>query len=91
MQRRQGAIYPKLSLASHNKDWQKIFFYCKDKSPEKEARLPRYSLGHLEMTPVMIAKASAESRIRIEPLVDRTQALMAHGLTGLNLIRCWVS
>ena len=88
LQRRQGSPFPKPLFPSHVKDWQKSYFYCKDTSPENEPRLPNFSPDHLGVTPVMKAKCSEEARPKVEALMGRLRALVAHGLVGMDLVLC---
>ena len=64
----------------------KNLLYCKDTSHEKVTRLPAFSLDRLEVTPVMKARCSDEARPRVEALLGRLRALVAHGLGGIDLV-----
>lgn len=90
LQRRANCIFPKLALSSRNTDWQLSYFYCKDKSPPSEKPLPAFDNTTLELTPKLTAKGNPEARSKIEGWLQKTNALLAHGLIRLNLVRCWV-
>jgi hypothetical protein len=91
IQRRRNIIFPTVVLLSHPKDWQKTWFYCKAATPADEPPLPGFRVDRLTINDNMNSFASPEARRAIEPLVGRVCALLAHGLTGTDLVKCWMN
>ena len=89
-QHRKNIVYPAVPLASHPKMWQKTFFYCKDTSPAGEKPLPGYRSEHLVFDEKMRSFADPVARENLVPLIKRVNALIVHGLTGIDLTKCWV-
>ena len=90
IQKRRDCIFPNMKLASHPKGWQKTFFYCKDTSPEGQNPLPGYRFSRLEYSNLLTSYAPAAERKALEPIYQRINALIAHGLKATDLTRCWV-
>jgi hypothetical protein len=91
IQRRRDLPYPIALLPSHPKDWNKTWFYCKDTSPEGENPLPGYRPTRLCNTSELPNRMSAAERAKYAPAYAKIKALLANGLTGVDLTRCWVS
>jgi hypothetical protein len=93
IQRRRDLPYPSATLPSHPKDWNKTWFYCKDTSPEGENPLPGYRPTRLCFTNdnPLPARMTAAERAKYAPAYTKVKALLANGLTGVDLTRCWVS
>ena len=92
IQRRRECDFPALVLASHPNGWQNSYFYCKDTSPESdEAHFPAFRNSPLVYDPKMNSYASDENRVLIEAVRVRARALLAHGLRGTDLVKCWIS
>ena len=89
-QRRKNIVYPAVPLASHPKMWHKTFFYCKDTSPTGEKLLPGYRPERLVFDEKMRSFSDLVARENLVPLIKRVNALIVHGLTGLDLTTCWV-
>ena len=89
-QRRKNIVYPAVPLASHPKMWQRTFFYRKDTSPSGEKPLPGYRADRLVFDEKMRSFAEPAAREKLVPLIRRVNALIVHGLTGLDLTKCWV-
>ena len=92
IQRRRSAVtyYPALELASHPKGWHNTYFYCKDTTPARDiAKYPKFRRSPLEWNACMNSQATeAGARMEIEALTRRGKALIAHGLTGIDLVKC---
>ena len=91
IQRRRDLPYPAAVLPSHPKDWNKTWFYCKDTSPKEENLLPGYSPTRLCTSGELPDWMSTAERVKYAPAFVKVRALMANGLTGVDLTRCWVS
>ena len=81
---------PALKLLSHTKDWQKTFFYCQETSPEKEPKLPGYSVEHLALNDNQNSFVKDEEQVKLQPLLKKIEVLVAHGLKGTDLIKTWM-
>src|SRR5664279_5708421 len=79
-----------LKSASHAKEWQKTFFYCKDTSPAGQPRLLGYRAGRLTWDDKMKEYAEPAALTALAPTIKRIKALLAHGLKASDLTRCWV-
>jgi len=91
IQRRKECNFPALALASHPKGWQNTYFYCKDTSPEAdEAKFPAFRNSPLVYTSKMNSYADLGKREALEGLHCRARALLAHGLRGTDLVKCWI-
>uniref|UniRef100_A0A453A316 Uncharacterized protein n=1 Tax=Aegilops tauschii subsp. strangulata TaxID=200361 RepID=A0A453A316_AEGTS len=80
-----------MKLASHPKGWQKTWFYCKDTSPNQQKLLSSYRYGRLDSSKQFTFYASVEERPALEPMYSKINALIAHGLSAIDLTRCWMS
>jgi hypothetical protein len=90
-QRRRGTVFPKAELPSHPKGWNKTWFYCKNTAPEDEHPLPGYRSTRLPHHKVYPSKLTAIEKAETKKHVSRIRALVASGLTGVDLTRCWVA
>ena len=94
IQRRRSASlhFPSLTLASHPKGWHNTYFYCKDTTPQRQkAKYPKFRLAPLEWNSVMNSQdVEASARLEVAALMQRGQALITHGLTGIDLMKCWL-
>lgn len=91
IQRRRNTPFPEAKLASHPKGWNKTWFYCKNTASQNENPLPGYRLDRLNATIAFPGWPSAEERKQIAPIYPKIRALVANGLTGIDLTRCWIS
>src|SRR6266566_3173668 len=91
IQRQRDLPYPSATLPSHPKDWNKTWFYCKDTSPEGENPLPGYRPTWLCKTNALPERMTAAERVKYAPVYTKIKALLANGLIGVDLTRCWVS
>jgi hypothetical protein len=91
IQRRKNSAFPDAKPASHPKGWHRSWFYCKDTSPNEQRQLPGYRADWLDASIIFPGFASKEERKALQPLYSRINALTAHGLTGVDLTRTWVS
>ena len=91
IQRRRDAIFPYACLPSHPKDWNQTWFYCKDTSPTDENPLPGYCAEGLDPKHNLPKKLTAAERKILAPTIAKVKALLGNGLTGIDLVRCWVS
>lgn len=91
IQRRKEATFPATTLPSHTKDWNQSWFYCKDTSPEGENPLPGYRTSGLSNRHPLSDHISTKERAKYAPIFSKIRAFMANGLTGIDLVRCWVS
>lgn len=91
IQRRKEATFPAAKLPSHPKDWNQTWFYSQDTSPEGESPLPGYREHRLSNQHPLPDRISTKERAKYAPIFSKIRALMANGLTGIDLVRCWVS
>ena len=91
IQRRRDAIFPYACLPSHPKDWNQTRFYCKDTSPADENPLPGYRVQRLDPKHHLPEKLTAVERKKLSPTIAKVKALLGNGLTGIDLVRCWVA
>ena len=89
IQRRRDAIFPYACLPSHPKDWNQTWFYCKDTSPADENPLPGYYVEHLDSKHNLPEKLT--ERAKLAPTIAKVTTLLGNDLTGVDLVRCWVS
>lgn len=90
-QRRRDTNFPAAQLPSHPKGWNKTWFYCKNTAPEDENPLPGYRPNRLSLSAVYPGWPTPEERAQVNGLCSKLGALVANGLTGIDLTRCWVS
>ena len=88
---RGSTIFPLVVLPSHPKDWNQTWFYCKDTSPPDENPMPGYHADCLDAKHPLPDKLTPAERKKLVPTIRRVQALLGNGLTGVDLIRCWVA
>ena len=91
IQRRRDVIFPYARLPSHPKDWNQTWFYCKDTSLADENPLPGYRVQWLEPMHQLPEMLTSAERAELTPTIAKVKALLGKGLTGFDLVRCWVS
>jgi hypothetical protein len=91
IQRRKNSAFPEAKLASHPKGWNKTWFYCRNTAPQGENPLPGYRLDRLNATIAFLGWPSKEERKQVATFYSKLRALMANGLTGIDLTGCWIS
>lgn len=91
IQRRRDTAFPAALLPSHPKGWNKTWFYYKNTTPEGENPLPGYRPSQHSTSTKYPGWASQEEREQIAGIYPRLRALLANGLTGVDLVRCCVS
>ena len=90
IQRRARRNFPKMNLHSRVKEWHRSFFYCKDISPEDEPPLPGYREDRLVYSPILNSWPTIEDKKELEPVLEQVNALLSHGLSAIDLVKCWV-
>ena len=65
--------------------------YCKDTSPSDENPMPGYHAKRLDAKHPLPDKLTPSERKKLFPKIRKVQALLGNGLTGVDLIRCWVA
>ena len=88
IQRRRDAIFPYAHLPSHPKDWNHTWFYCKDTSPVDENPLPGYRVQRLDPKDHLPERLTTTERAKLAPTIAKVKAVLANGLTGVDLVRC---
>jgi hypothetical protein len=91
IQRRRDAIFPAAALPSHPKDWNRTWFYCQDTSPADENPLPGFCDCWLSPKHPLPDRISIAERAKYMPTFSKVRALLANGLIGVDLVRCWVA
>ena len=91
IQGRRDVIFPYARLPSHLKDWNQTWLYCKDTSPADENPLPGYRVQRLDPKHCLPEKLTTAERAKLAPTIAKVKALLENGLTGIDLVRCWVS
>ena len=91
LQRRRDVLFPAATLPSHPKEWNKTWFYCQDTSPEGENPLSGYRSYRLSTDTELPDRMSAVGRAQYASTFSKVRALLANGLTGVDLNHCWVS
>ena len=84
-------MFPYARLPSHPKDWNQTWFYCKDTSPADENPLPGYCAQRLDTKHHLLEKLTAAERKKPAPTIAKVKALLGNGLTGIDLVRVWVT
>ena len=79
-----------MKLYSHIKDWRKSFFYCRDTSPVGQPPLPGFRDSRLVYSAVLNSWPSTEDNRKLVLVFKQIKALLAHGLSAIDLIRFWV-
>jgi len=88
IQRRRNDVFPYARLPSHPKDWNQTWFYCKDTSPANENPLPGYRVQRLDPKHHLPKKLTTAERAKLAPTIAKVKAVLANGLTGVDLVRC---
>ena len=91
IQRIRDVVFPYARLSSHPKDWNQTWFYCKDTSPADENPLPSYHVQRLAPKHHLPEKLTTIERAKVTPTIAKVRALLGNGLTGIDLVRCWVA
>ena len=91
IQKRKEVDFPHAKHHSHPKDWNQTWFYCRNTAPDGENPLPGYRPHRLSNGHPMPPRLTATERKNFAPQLAKLRALMANGLTGIDLVRCWVS
>src|SRR4051812_11731501 len=79
-----------MKLHSHAKVWQKSLFYYKDISPEGEPSLYGFRGDRLVYSSALNSWPSKEDKKKLELVLHRVSALLFHGLSVVDLVKCWV-
>ena len=79
-----------MKLATEMKNWHKSFFYSRAEAPEKENPLLGFRNSRLVYQEHFNSYPSDDQRNKIELVLGQIKALLAHGLLGTDLTRCWV-
>ena len=91
IQKRAKSIFPAPKLLSKVKNWHMSFFYCTVKTPDDEHPYPSFRDDQFAFHDGLNLIPSGDHKKKIEPVIRRMKALLAHGLIGTDLTRCWVS
>ena len=90
VQRRRDSPFPALTMPSHPKGWGESWFYCKETSPAGENKLQGYRPSRLPVNFKLPDKLTEEEESEFVPILSELRSLTNNGLTGVDLIRCWV-
>ncbi|KAI5018704.1 hypothetical protein ZWY2020_043592 [Hordeum vulgare] len=77
-------------MPSHPKGWGESWFYCKETSPAGENKLQGYRPSRLPVNFKLPDKLTEEEESEFVPVLYELRSLTNNGLTGVDLIRCWV-
>ncbi|KAI4967084.1 hypothetical protein ZWY2020_031065 [Hordeum vulgare] len=77
-------------MPSHPKGWGESWFYCQETSPEGENKLLDYREERLPTNFKLPDKLTEEEESDFIPVLSELRSLTNNGLTGIDLIRCWV-
>ncbi|KAI5012421.1 hypothetical protein ZWY2020_024555 [Hordeum vulgare] len=77
-------------MPSHPKGWGESWFYCQETSPEGENKLLGYREERLPTKFKLPDKLTEEEESDFIPVLSKLRSLTNNGLTGIDLIRCWV-
>ena len=88
---RKEASFPYAKPPSNPKDSNQIWFYCQNTSPADENPLPVYRDHRLSNAHPLPPQTSIKEWGKYAPTFSKLRAFMANGLTGIDLVRCWVS
>ena len=91
IQKRKEVDFPHAKHHSHPKDWNQTWFYCRNTAPADENPLSGYQAYRLSNGHPLPQRLTAKERQTYAPQLAKLRALLANGLTGIDLIRCWVS
>ena len=78
-------------MPSHPKDWNLTWFYCKHTSPADENPLSGYREQRLDPKHHLPEKLTTAERAKLAPTIAKVKALLGNGLTGIDLVRVWVT
>ena len=88
IQKRKEVTFPHPKLHSHPKELNQTWFYCIDTSPPDENPLPGYRAHRLSNGHPLPQRLTAKERQAYAPQLAKLRALLANGLTGVDLVRC---
>lgn len=91
IQRRRDGYFPSATLPSHPKGWIRTWFYCKNTALADENPLLGYRVDRLPMDFNPPSKIIPEEHAESLPAYSKVRALLANGLTGVDLAWCWVA
>ena len=91
IQKRKEVNFPHAKHHSHPKDWNQTWFYCRNSAPDDENPLLGYHAYRLSNEHRLPQRLTARERSTYAPQLSKLRALMANGLTRIDLVRCWVS
>ncbi|KAI5012274.1 hypothetical protein ZWY2020_024408 [Hordeum vulgare] len=77
-------------MPSHPKGWGESWFYCQETSPAGENKLLGYRPTRLPINFKLLDKLTEEEESEFIPILSELRSLTNNGLTGVDLIRCWV-
>ena len=86
IQRRKDVVFPVATLPSHPKDQNQTWFYCQDTSPVGENPMPGFRDSRLNPRDPLPDRISAAEWAKYASTFSKVRALMANGLTGINLV-----
>ena len=78
-------------LYLHIEDFNDPLYLWVSTSPADEPRLPDFSSDNLQVNANMKAKCSEDARPKVDSLMRRIRALIAHGLGGMDLVLYWMT
>lgn len=91
IQRWRDVIFPAATLPSHPKDWNNTWFYCQDTSPAGENSLPGFRPFWLRPSHELPDRITTMERAKYSSMFLKIGALIANGLSRVDLVHCWVS
>ena len=91
VQKRKEVSFPHAKHHSHPKDWNQTWFYCQNTAPADENPLSGYRAHRLSNGHPLPQRFNAKERQTYAPQLAKLWAFLANGLTGIDLVRCWVS
>ena len=91
IQRRRDVTFPSAVLPSHPKGWNHTWFYCKNSTLAEENPLPGYRPYRLSINTELPGRLTTTEHAQYVPTFSKIRALIANGLTRVDLTHCWVS
>ena len=91
IQKRKEVDFSHAKHHNHPKDWNQTWFYCQNTAPAEENPLPGYRPHRLSNGHPLPRRLTAKERQTYAPQLAKLRALLANGLTGVDLVRCWVA
>ncbi|KAI5011779.1 hypothetical protein ZWY2020_013916 [Hordeum vulgare] len=77
-------------MPNHPKGWGESWFYCRDTSPPRENERLGYRKERVPTNFKLPGKLTEEEESDFIPVLSELRSLTNNGLTGVDLIRCWV-